>query len=375
MKIALIHDWFTSVAGGEKVVRAILDVFPQADVFTLFSTLSPKAQKEVMDDRKPTESWLRHLPLLKRYYRNLLPIFPSAVEGLNVSAYDLILSSSSAVAKGVKKYPGQLHICYCHTPMRYAWDLREQYLSGANLKTWKLHLTQRQLDKVQRWDYHSSKNVDVFVANSRHVAERIEKAYGRKARVIYPPVVTRNFTPSAKQGDYFLATGRHVEHKKLHLIAEAFRLLPGQKLIITGEGPETRKLRKNAPPNVTFTGWVDQDGLQRLTQGAKAWIGAAFEDFGISCVEAQSCGVPVIAFKAGGFLESVAEGMTGLFFEEQSPAAVANAINTFLKDHAWVDPAAIRNHALQFDEQAFKREFGTLVKQHWQAHLEDNGKS
>jgi glycosyltransferase involved in cell wall biosynthesis len=299
---------------------------------------------------------------------------PLAIEQLDVSAYDLVLSSSYAVAKGVLTGPEQLHVCYCHSPMRYAWDLQHEYLRETGLgrgvrgavARWLLH-------RLRVWDGRSASGVDQFIANSRYIARRIEKTYRRESAVIYPPVDIDFFTPGEAREDFFLIASRMVPYKRIDLIVDAFAAMPERRLIVVGDGPEGRRLRSRAAANVRFTGQLPREGLRDHLRRARAFVFAAREDFGIAPLEAQACGTPVIAYGKGGARETIA-GLecprpTGVFFQEQSVPAVCRAVATFEREAARLTPDACRENAVRFNPSRFRRELKHHIEQ-WSVQLQ-----
>jgi glycosyltransferase involved in cell wall biosynthesis len=323
MRTAVIHDWLNGMRGGEKVLEALLEVYPHATIYTLFherGKVSPR-----IESHRIVASWLNRIPGVYRHYRNLLPLFPAAVESFDLSGFDLVFSSSHAVAKGVRRGRA-MHVCYCHTPMRYVWDADDDYAFGSIQRS-VLHSIR---PRLQRWDCEAAGRVDYFIANSRFVRERIQTYYGREAEVIHPPVDTHFFTPSANTGreDFYLAVGALVPYKRFDLIVETFNRLD-RRLVIAGSGPELTRLRKIARSNVEFRGWVTDEELRHLYRSAKALVFAAREDFGIVAVEAQACGCPVIAFGAGGLAETIQDGMSGVLFAEQHVDDLVRAIRRF----------------------------------------------
>lgn len=374
MKIAVVHEWLVTVAGSERVVEQMLELYPAADLFCLIDFLSDR-DRVLFQGKRAHTSPLQHLPFAKTKYRSYLPLMPWAVERLDLGRYDLILSSNHAVAKGVRKRPGQVHICYCHTPMRYAWDLKEQYLKESGLdRGVKGILARRILDRLQAWDKKSALGVDHFIANSRYIADRIKRAYGREAAVIYPPVDTERFSLSAEKEDYYLAASRMVPYKRMGLIVDAFARMPERKLIVIGDGPDFDAIRAGGKANITFLGHQRTESLLRRLQKAKAFVFAAEEDFGILPVEAQACGTPVIAFGKGGSLETVAglteeggktaTGMppTGVFFYEQTAEALQSAVLFFERNHHKFHGQEIRKNAIRFSTERFKRELAEFIE-------------
>ncbi|GAB3931402.1 glycosyltransferase family 4 protein [Larkinella terrae] len=360
-KVAVVHEWLVTFAGSESVVEQILALYPQSDLFTLVDFL-PESQRPLIQHKTAVTSFIQKLPWAKKKYRTYLPLMPLAVEQFDLSAYDVILSSSHAVAKGVLTGPNQLHICYCHSPMRYAWDLYHQYLNESGLKTGLSGLIAKLiLHYIRLWDYQSAQRVDYFVANSRYIARRIRKVYGRAADVIYPPVDTELFTLGSQKEDYYLTASRMVPYKKINLIVEAFATMPDKRLVVVGDGPDYEKIKRLATPNIELVGYQSDDALVSYMQKAKAFIFAAEEDFGITPVEAQACGTPVLAFGKGGVLESVIDQTTGLFFDRQDVGSLAECVQRFEKTADRFDPAVIHQHAQQFSHANFRRQFDQYV--------------
>jgi len=332
MKVAIVHEWLTTLGGSELVLRELLRVFPDAGVFTLVDKMAPD-DRAFIGVSEVTTSFLDAMPGVGAKYRSLLPLYPAAVRGLDVSGFDVVISNSHSVAKNVRTRAGQLHISYCLSPMRYAWDLREQYLRESGLSDGVRGVMARTLlDALQRWDRARSVDVDVFVTLSHYIADRIQRAYGRPSTVIYPPVDVDFFTPGPRDeslGDYYATVSRFVPYKRVDVIARAFAELPDRKLVIVGGGPDAEKVKAACGPNVTMLGRASRDRVRDVLRGATAFLFAAEEDFGIAPVEAQACGAPVIAFGRGGALETVVGAddaqRTGLFFGEQTPAAIAAA--------------------------------------------------
>lgn len=327
MRVALVQDWFVVNGGAEKVVREIVALYPELDVFSLVDFLSDSDREFILAGKKARTSYLQNMPFAKKHYRNYLMLFPHAIESLDLSAYDMIISSSSAVAKGIRKSEKQIHVCYCHSPVRYAWDLEAVYLSSLK---WPLRsLARKVLAYIRRWDLRTTNRVDLFIANSRNVAERIKRIYSRDSTVIYPPVDTDLFSANEQKSDYYFTSLRVVPYKRLDLIVNTFNELPDKKLIVSGDGPDLEKIKAEAGSNIEFVGFLSQDKLVSYLQNAKAYLLAADEDFGITSLEAQSCCTPVIAFAKGGYLETVIEGKTGMFFKEQTVESLKSTIHDF----------------------------------------------
>lgn len=359
MKVALVQDWLTEIGGAEKVFQAIHKLYPEADIYTLVYN------KDVLDklniqESKTTASFIQKLPFGRKKYRNYLPFFSRAIESFDLSSYDLIISSSYSVAKGVLTHGNQIHICYCHSPVRYAWDLYHQYLKESNLqKGIKAKIVKHFLYKLRIWDVISTNRVDHFISNSNFIKKRIFKVYRRESETIYPPTIIDNFPFETKKADYYITCSRLVPYKKIDLIIETFKRFPDLQLKVIGDGPDMEKLRKLAPNNVQLMGFQKDKVLKKEISKAKAFIFAAEEDFGIVPIEAQACGTPVIAFGKGGSLETVIENVTGVYFKEQTVDSLSKAIKEF--DLIQFNPNTIREHALKFDIKEFNLRFSKFV--------------
>ena len=357
MKTALIYDWFSSVSGGgEKAFEAIYNQFP-SPIYALLQDLSAIKGRS-FGSEKIHSSFIQKFPLSLKHYRHYLPFYPLAIEQFDLSTYDLILSVSHCVAKGVLTHADQIHLCYCLTPMRYAWDLTHQYLQDQ--KGIKGAIARCFLHYIRLWDVQSARRVDGFAAISHHVAKRIKKIYERDAVVIYPPVDTGFFEVCTQKEEYYLAASRLVPYKKIDLIVDAFSRMPERKLVVIGEGPEMGKIKAKATKNIEVLGYQSNLDLKRYLQRARALIFAPIEDFGILPVEAQACGTPVIAFGKGASLETVKRNITGLFFEEQTPEAIREAVDRF--EQLEFDPSVIRAHAESFNADRFSKEFKAWVE-------------
>jgi glycosyltransferase involved in cell wall biosynthesis len=363
--IAIAHEWFASYAGSERVVEQMLAVYPQADLFSLVDFLEP-GQRSFIQDKPVQTSFIQNLPFARRAFRQYLPLMPLAVEQFDLTAYDLVISSNHAVTKGVITGPNQLHICMCYSPMRYAWDLQHQYLresgAGRGLKggavRWMLH-------QLRQWDYRTANGVDHFIAISEFIARRIWKVYRRRATVIYPPVDVEAFAVVPEKQDFYLAASRLVPYKRIDLIVSTFADLPDKQLVVIGDGPEMAKIQQIAAPNVTLLGYQPFSVLREHLQNARAFIFAAEEDFGILPVEAQAAGTPVIAYGRGGALETVLDNQTGLFFSQQTPSDLADAIGKFEQISSAFDPWLIRQNAERFGVERFRQEFRDFVEDAW----------
>lgn len=365
MKIAIVHDWLMTAGGAEKVLEAIFSLYP-SPIYTLFKNISA-FKGTSFEKAHILTSFIQKLPFTKQAYRNYLPLFPAAIERFNFKDYDLILSSSHAVAKGIKVGENQLHICYCHTPMRYAWDLYEQYMN--QLKGPKEWAAKRALSYLRNWDLENLKNVHYFIANSQYIANRIQRVYGRDATVIYPPIETAAFDFQEKKENFYLTIARLVPYKRVDLIVEAFTQMPSKHLCVIGEGPEMEKIKNLAGKNVELLGFQPDSIKNSYLSRARGFIFAAEEDFGIAPLEAQASGTPVIAYGKGGALETIVEGETGLFFSEQTVLSIKKTIEKFENMH--FDPEKIRRNAERFGASKFKQEFKQFVDKKWEEFCEN----
>ncbi|QKJ87785.1 glycosyltransferase family 4 protein [Paramixta manurensis] len=376
-KVAIIHDWLVVSGGGEKVLSEIINVFPDADLFSVVDFL-PEEQRDIIHHKKVTTTFVQRLPKAKTKYRNYLSLMTYAIEQLDVSAYDIVISSSHAVAKGVITGPDQLHICYCHSPVRYAWDLQHQYLKEANLdKGLKSMIARWMLHRVRLWDYRTANGVDYFIANSKYISRRIKKVYGRHADVIYPNVAVEDFALEENKDDFYFTASRMVPYKKIDLIVEAFGKMPDKKLVVIGEGPQFEKIKAVAKENITLLGYQKFAVLKENMARAKAFVFAAEEDFGIVPVEAQACGTPVIAFGKGGALETVKPvgqpGATGVLFAEQTTESICDAVARFEALEGEITPAQCRENAEKFSTQRFHQELHEYVMTRWDKFQAERG--
>ena len=365
MKVAIVHEWFDAYAGSERVVEQLLACYPQADLYALVDVM-PAAERGFLGGRTVRTSFIQRLPFARRHFRMYLGLMPIAVEQFDLSGYDLVISSSHAVAKGVITGPGQVHVSYVHSPMRYAWDLQAQYLREAGIEhglrsayaRWLLH-------RLRMWDVRTAPGVDVFLANSSHVAERIRRVYGRTALVVPPPVDTEAFTPGAHRGSYYLTVARFVPYKRVALIVQAFARMPERRLIVVGDGPGRVEVARAAVgcANIKIQAPVGRDELISLMQDAKAFVYSAEEDFGITMAEAQACGTPVIAYGVGGasdIVDAAGPEPTGVLFAEQTEAAICDAIARF--EQGRINAQACRRNALRFTEAAFAERFRAIAQ-------------
>lgn len=364
MRTAFMHDWLTAFAGAERVLEAMLEVYPESPIHTLVFEPNNFGDSPIGNARVRT-SFVQKLPLGRSKYRSYLPFMPLAIEQFDLGEFDVVISSSHAVAKGALTRADQLHISYVHTPIRYAWDLQNQYLREAGMERGlKGALARWLLHYIRNWDVASANRVDVFVANSRYVARRIWKIYRRKARVIYPPVDVERFTPRPDREDFYLALSRLVPYKKMDLIVSAFTRI-GRPLVVIGDGPDFAKIKRLAGPNVKLLGHQPDEVVRDHMERCKAFVFAADEDFGIAPVEAQAAGAPVIAFGKGGVTETVIPGKTGLFFMAQEEKSLAEAVSSFEQRDWQFDVQAIRENAERFSKQRFLTEFSELVESSW----------
>ncbi|SUB83274.1 GDP-mannose-dependent alpha-(1-6)-phosphatidylinositol monomannoside mannosyltransferase [Pragia fontium] len=375
LKIALVHEWLLSFAGSEQVSAEILKLFPKAELFSVVDFLTDEQRKNFLNKRATT-TFIQKLPGAHKHYQKYLPLMPIAIEQLNVSDADLVISSAHSVAKGVLTGPDQLHISYVHSPIRYAWDLQHQYLKESGLdKGVKGALAKWLLHKIRIWDSRTANGVDHFIANSHFIARRIKKVYGRHADVIYPPVAVDDFELFEKKEDYYFTASRMVPYKRMDLIVEAFSLMPDKRLVVIGDGPEFQKIKRKAGPNVELLGYQSFSTLKHYMQRAQAFIFAAEEDFGITPVEAQACGTPVIAFGKGGVLETVIplgiDNSTGLFFNEQTVSSLVESVNIFELNREKFQAISCRHNAERFSKQRFETEFKNYVEQKWSLFIEN----
>jgi len=372
LKIAIVHEWFVSYAGSEKVVEQIIRLYPDADLYSLID-FTPEDKRGSLLNKRVRTSFIQYLPMAKTDYRAYLGLMPFAIRRFDLSGYDLIISSSHATAKGIKKGQDQLHICYCHTPMRYIWDLHYLYIQAKGLDRRVIAgITSLLFKALRKWDVSTSRGVDHFVCNSHYIRDRIKRVYGRDAEVIYPPVDIENFTISGQREEYFITVSRIVPYKRVDIIVEAFIRL-GLPLMVVGEGPELKKIKRLARRNIEFMGYLNEDVLRLYMQKARAFVYAAEEDFGIAPVEAQACGVPVIAYGKGGVAETVVpfqgakrsrvKTPTGIFFYEQTPGALMDAIKEFMAVEDRFNPYEIRKNAERFSIERFRREFKHFVEE------------
>ena len=368
MRIAIVADWLVTFGGAEHVLKELCELYPSAPLFT---TVARRASLGPLKDRDIRTTHLQSLYRIIRQHQILLPLMPRAVEDIDLSGYDIVISSSHAVAKGVIVPPGTLHLCYCHTPMRYAWEMEEEYLRDFHVPMFLKRTVKRELRKLRRWDLTTANRVDHFIANSTTVQERIARIYNRASTVIPPPVDDRFFEQELRaprqeprEQSYFLAVGRLVPYKRFDLLIELANRnkLP---LKIAGRGQDEARLKKMAGPTVEFLGFVPEEQLPALYQNASAFLFPALEDAGIVPLEAEAAGTPVIALRRGGALDVVKDGATGIFFDEQTPESLEHALEKFRKI-SW-DRESIRTHAKAFSEANFRARMKEEIESAYEA--------
>jgi len=366
LKVAIVHEWLSTYAGSERVLEQFIKLYPDADVFAVVDFL-PERERAFLQGRQVKTSFIQRLPFAKKHFRYYLPLMPLAIEQFELGGYDLVLSSSHAVAKGVLTGPDQVHVSYVHSPIRYAWDLQGQYLEESGLRSGlKAWMVRASLHYMRLWDSRTANGVDRFVANSTFIRRRIRKAYGRDSEVIHPPVDVGGFAGTAEKGDFFLAAGRMVPYKKMPLIVEAFARMPQHRLVVIGEGPDFERCKALATPNVTLLGYQSFEVLRDHMQRARAFVFAGEEDFGIMLVEAQAAGTPLVAYGRGGARDIVkplgsSHAPTGLFFDEQEAGAIVQAVGRFIENEHAIAPQACRQNAQGFSAERFRDEIAALI--------------
>ncbi|WOB45110.1 glycosyltransferase family 4 protein [Thermoleptolyngbya oregonensis NK1-22] len=363
MKIAVVHEWLVTYAGSERVCEQMLQLYPEADLFSLVDFL-PEDLRFFIQHRPVTTSFLQYLPFANPRFRAYLPLMPLAIERFDLSPYDVVLSSHHAVAKGVMTRADQLHISYVHTPIRYAWEMQQQYFQEARLRGPKAAIAQGILHYLRLWDVACANRVDHFIANSRFVARRIWKTYRRPAEVIYPPVAVDRFSPAETREDFYFTLSRFVPYKRVDLVVEAFTQL-GLPLVVIGDGSEFRRVAALAGPTVRLLGRQPDDVVRDHMQRCKAFVYPAEEDFGIAMVEAQAAGAPVIGYGRGGAAETVIPGKTGILLREQTVAAIVEAVRSLEAGNFQFHPDDSRQNAERFSPERFRAELAQFVDQQW----------
>jgi glycosyltransferase involved in cell wall biosynthesis len=363
MKVAFVHDWFNANGGAEKVAGEILDIFADDDVtvYALFNKFGPEAEQTILKGRKVVVTPLQYVPYISKFYRYFFPFMPWLMSRVHLSGYDLIVSTSHAVAKGYSSDGVTPSICYCHTPLRPIWDMYDDY--AAQMKWGGSLVYRRFVQWLRRWDKGTADRVGYFIANSGHIAQRIARSYERESVVVYPPVRTTKFELNEqKRKEYYMCPGRFVPYKKIDLVIRAFKKMPDKRLVLLGEGWGESGFAKLADgcSNIEWLGYKEDEEMIKYMQEAKACIFAAKEDFGIMCVESQACGTPVIALDYGGYKETVVDGKTGYLFAEQTEEAIIAAV-TKMDAQPLTDYVGIRNNALRFSDARFKEEFKNFV--------------
>jgi glycosyltransferase involved in cell wall biosynthesis len=364
-KIALVHYWLTGMRGGEKVVESICNLFPDIDIFTL--VYDKRKIAESINKHKVYTSFIQKLPFARKKYQTYLPFMPIAIEQFNLSGYDIVISSESGIAKGVLTRPETCHFCYCHTPMRYLWNMYFDYLKNENIRFLKRKIIEVFFNYLRVWDLATASRVDYFISNSNNVKKRILKYYRRDSTVIYPPVDVESMIFETKKQDYYLVVSQLVSYKRVDLAIRAFNELK-KELIIIGEGQEYKKLKKIANPNIKFLGWQSGESLRQYYANAKAFIFPGEEDFGITPVESQASGTPVIGFGRGGLLETVIEGKTGLFFYKQDYKELASVIENFESNTDKFDCYTIRENSLKFSRVRFESDLKKFIEEKYQEY-------
>ena len=373
MKVVIVHDWLDTCGGAELVLEQLLLCYPDADVFALVDFMSG-SERGFLKGRNITTSFIQRLPGARRHFRHCLPLMPWAIEAMDVSQYDLVISSSWAFAKGVRCRPGQVHVSYIHTPIRYAWDQQALYLQQAIDNEPLRKLARYFLSRLRRWDINTANRGGRLVANSHFIAERISQCWQRQSMVLNPPVAVDDFTCTENKDDFYVTVSRLVHYKAVEILVEAFNLMPDKRLVVIGDGPMFNRLQAMAGPNVELLGYQSREVVIDHLQRARAFVFAAHEDFGIVAVEAQACGTPVIAYGQGGALDSVIPykgadvtgadySPTGLFFDQQTAASVVAAVDRFEALPGDISAQACAANAARFAPEHFRREFMAIVEQ------------
>lgn len=367
LRVALVHHWLVKMRGGEKVLEALCKIFPKADIFTI--VCDPDAITDTIKNHRIQTSWIQKLPGAVRHYRHYLPLFPLAIEQFDLSAYDLVISSDASVCKGVLTQPETCHICYCHTPIRYAWSAYHTYLNLSQ-SVWKRKLFPFVASYLRIWDHSASSRVDYFIANSGNVARRIHKYYRRESTILYPPIRVGDFQVAPSSQEYFLAAGELTPYKRLDLAVRAFNRM-GLPLWIVGDGVDARKLRKLAGNSIRFLGWLPDEQFRAVLSQCRALVHPGEEDFGMIVPEAHACGRPVIALGRGGALETVLPQVNGLCFRDRTVESLCEAVAQFEKSESQFRPAEIRSTSLLFDESRFRERIVEIISEKYHEHQQN----
>lgn len=356
MRVAIVHYWLLSMRGGERVIEELCRLYPAADLYT--HVVDPARLSEALRERRITETWIARLPGARTHYQKYLPLMPFALEHLDLRGYDLVISSESGPAKGVITSPSATHVCYCHSPMRYVWNMYHDYRERAGLLT--RMVMPWIVPALRLWDYSSAARVDMFIANSRTTASRIWRYYRRESDIINPPVDIGRFALTAGKEDFFVHLGALVGYKRADLVVEAFNRL-GHRLVVVGNGEELERVRAMASSNIEFVTDASDAAVAHYLQQARALVFAAEEDFGIVPLEAMACGTPVIAFGRGGATETVVDGVTGIFFGEQTVESITGAVDRFAEVENRFQPQVLREHAERFGAARFRQEMKRAI--------------
>lgn len=373
-KVAFVYDWLVNynIGGGEKVLAALMEIWPDAPTFTIVH--DPSGPCGLLTHGKQIKpSLIQHLPGSKNHHRLYLPLMPYAIEQFDTKGFDLLISCSHAFAHGILTRPSQLHLNYIFTPFRYAWELNQDELQtmglSSGIKGW---LLKNFLQYYRKWDFAAASKVDHFIAISRWVAQKVQQSYQRSADVIYPPVDIAAYQPEAEKEDYYLTVSRLVPYKRVDLITEAFSRMPDKQLIVIGEGPEKKRLAGNATGNIRFLGYQPFEVVKSYFEHAKAFIFSAVEDFGIAPLEAQAAGTPVIGYRRGGLVETVIENETGIFFDQPTPESLIESINRFEINSIEFDADRMHQHAATFSKERFQNEMLTFVNKRWSEFISND---
>jgi glycosyltransferase involved in cell wall biosynthesis len=369
-KIALVHYWLVGMRGGEKIVERLCEIFPDIDIYTL--VYDKDKVSSVINSKNIYTSSIQKKLFAKKHYQIYLPFMPVAIEQFDLSGYDIVISSESGIAKGVLTKPETCHICYCHTPMRYLWNMYFDYLKNERIRFLKRKFIEAFFNYLRVWDLATASRVDYFISNSDNVRKRILKYYKRESRVIYPPVPVNNFIFSDKKEDYYLVVSQLVSYKRIDLAVDAFNSL-GKELVIIGDGPEKKKLIKRSNKNIKFLGWQDDKVLKEYYSKARAFIFPGEEDFGMTPVEAQSSGTPVIGYGKGGLLETVIDGVTGMFFYRKDASSLAEAVGRFEKVKDGMDSERMRGNARRFDTSVFENQIESFIMEKYRDYSQKYG--